>query len=179
MAVFVAFLRGVNVAGHRKIGMAELRRVHEAMGHDNVSTYLQSGNVVFDCAGRDRAKLAAAIQTAYADTLGLSAAVMVRGAAELARIVDRCPIALTPEREPRFLHALILSGAPGRGAGKALADYDGPEEWRLDKDTLYVYYTDGAGRSKLTLDLVERRLGVTATGRNSNTITKLAELAAR
>lgn len=178
MGVFVAFLRGINVAGHRKIKMAALKTAHEAMGHRNVATYLQSGNVVFHCAARRRPALIATIESAYRHELGLDTNVLVRGANELAAIVEHCPIALTPDREARFLHAVLLSDAPDRGAAKTLMAHEGPEEIRVARDTLYVYYTHGSGRSKLTLAYIEKTLGVVGTARNWNTVTKLAELTA-
>jgi len=179
MAVFVAFLRGVNVAGHRRIKMEALRKAHEAMKHSHVETMLQSGNVIFECGVKGRKKLTAEIEEAYRDRLGLSTTVLLRSAGELDRIVGRCPIALGSKRDPKFLHAVLLADAPGSDAADSLMAYDGPEEIRLAGDTLYVYYTHGSGRSKLTLDRIEKALGVAATARNWNTITKLRDLAAR
>jgi uncharacterized protein (DUF1697 family) len=177
MTVFVAFLRGVNVAGHRKIKMDALRAVHEAMGHAKVATYLQSGNVVFKGTAKSPRKLAADIERAYQSQLGLSTTVILRSASDLARIVAHCPIALSSGRDPKFLHAVLLSGQPDESAIKTLTAYDGPEEFRIIGDTLYVYYTYGSGRSKLSLTRIEAALGLDGTARNWNTVTKLREMA--
>lgn len=179
MAVFVAFLRGVNVASHRRIKMEALRKTHEAMKHSHVETVLQSGNVIFESGVKSRTKLAAEIEAVYGDRLGLPTTVLLRRAGELDQIVERCPIALGSKRDSKFLHAVLLADAPGSAAADSLLAYDGPEEIRLASDTLYVYYTHGAGRSKLSLDRIEKALGVKATARNWNTITKLRDLATR
>lgn len=179
MKVFVAFLRGVNVAGHRKIKMDALKAAHEVMGHANVATYLQSGNIVFEAAAKSPRKLAADIEHAYQSELGLSTTVILRGADDLARLVVRCPIALGKGRDPKFLHAVLLSGPPDETAIKSLTAYDGPEDFRIIGDTLYVYYTHGSGRSKLSLAHIEAALGLKGTARNWNTVTKLHEMAAQ
>ena len=83
MGAYVAFLRGINVGGHRKIKMADLRQVHESMDHWNVATLLQSGNIVFECSETDRQKLIQDIATEYEKRLGLHTDVLVRSGTEL------------------------------------------------------------------------------------------------
>lgn len=178
MTAFVAFLRAVNVAGHRKVAMADLRRLHESLGHRDVATLLQSGNVVFESEGAGRAALTRAIEAAYARELGIETEVMLRDAAEIAAIVEGCPLALGPEREARFLHAVMLTAPPERAALERRMAWDGPEEIAAGGDTLHVYYANGVGRSKLTTAVLERTLGVRATGRNWNTMIKLRALVA-
>ncbi len=178
MGAYVAFLRGINVGGHRKIKMADLKQVHESMGHWNVATLLQSGNIVFECSETDRQKLIQDIATEYQKRLGLHTDVLVRSGTELGEIVRGCPFPLTPNREPRFLHVVLLSGLPSSDAVRNLLMYDGPEEKQISEDAMYVYYTEGSGRSKFNLPFIEKTLAVRATSRNWNTVTKIAELAA-
>ncbi len=178
MGAYVAFLRGINVGGHRKIKMADLKQVQESMGHWNVATLLQSGNIVFECSETDRPKLIQDIEKEYEKRLGLHTDVLVRNVAELGEIVRRCPFPLTPNREPRFLHVVLLSELPSSDAVRNLLMYDGPEEKQISEDAMYVYYTEGSGRSKFNLPFIEKTLAVRATSRNWNTVTKIVELAA-
>ncbi len=178
MGTYVAFLRGINVAGHRKIRMSDLKQVHESMGHWNVATLLQSGNIVFQCSKTDRQRLIQDIAKEYEKRLGLHTDVIVRGGAELGEIVRGCPFPLSPDREPRFLHVVLLSGLPSSDAARNLLMYDGPEEKHISEDVIYVYYTQGSGRSKFNVPFIEKTLEVRATARNWNTVTKIVELAA-
>ena len=174
--VFIAFLRGINVGGHRLINMNDLRRLHETMGHGNVATYLQSGNVIFECSEKNRRQLILDIEEKYEKKFGFHTDIIIRNAAELANIVKACPFTEAYVMEAKFLHVVQLSDIPESGLIKKLMNYDGPEEKELIEDVLYVYYTAGAGRSKLTLSLIEKTLKVSATARNWNTITKVLDM---
>ena len=92
MSTYVALLRGINVGGHNKIAMATLRDLHGGLGHRNVVTYIQSGNVVFD-ADEDRSDIVGSIETAIAGELGLDVATMLRTADELADAAAANPYA--------------------------------------------------------------------------------------
>ena len=176
MGVLIAFLRGINVGGHRKIRMADLKQVHAGMGHTKVVTYLQSGNVIFECDESARPVLIREIEDAYESNLGVRPTVILRSPAELRVTAAACPFSLTPHREAKFLHAVLLSGRPAPEAVESLLAHDGPEEKQVVNNALYIYYTQGSGNTKLTLPLIERRLGVNGTARNWNTVTKLLEL---
>ena len=178
MVAYIAFLRGVNVGGHRKIKMSDLKQVHESMGHWNVATYLQSGNVFFECSENDREKLIESTEKEYERKLGFHTDVIIRSGDELGSTVTGCPFPLTENREAKFLHVIWLSGIPDSGAIGDLMMYEGPEEKQIAEDVLYVYYTEGSGRSKFTLSFIEKTLKVKGTARNWNTITKLLDLTA-
>jgi uncharacterized protein (DUF1697 family) len=154
----IALIRGINVGGHKKVAMADLRRICEAQGCTNVRTLLNSGNVVFEGRKPDAKKLEAAI----------GAKVILRTPAELDRVIARVPFATD---DPGHLLVMFLEHEP-----KAPLDWPGPEKVHLDGRHLYLYYPDGAGRSKLTNALIEKRLDVSGTARNWNTVTKLAAL---
>ena len=178
MGTYVAFLRGINVGGHHKVKMDELKRVHESMGHWNVATILQSGNIVFECSETDRQKLIQDIAVEYEKRLGIHTDVLVRSVPELGEIVRGCPFPLTPNREPKFLHVVLLSGLPSSDAVRNLLMYDGSEEWQISEDAMYVYYTQGSGRSKFNVTFNEKTLAVRTTARNWNTVTRILEMAA-
>ncbi|HJY68028.1 MAG TPA: DUF1697 domain-containing protein, partial [Streptosporangiaceae bacterium] len=91
MATHVALLRGINVGGRNKVPMAELREVVSGLGHAGVSTYIQSGNVLFTTPETDTARLASALEAAITGAFGLQASVVVVSRDELARILERNP----------------------------------------------------------------------------------------
>lgn len=174
MKTYIAFLRGINVGGHRQIKMDALKQVHLSMGHHSVQTYLQTGNVIFQTVS-EREKLIDKLEDAYVEAFGFHTEVLLRTPDNLLNIIEYCPF--TEVGEPKFLHAVLLSETPTESAGEALMKYSGEEHLELIEDVLYIYYVHGAGRSKLTLTWIEKTLDVKGTARNWNTITKLAELA--
>src|SRR5262245_32024671 len=105
MPTHVALLRGINVGGHNKVAMAELRKVVASLGHTEVATYIQSGNVVFTTAETDTAALAAAMERAIAEALGVRPRVVVLSREELARVVDDNPY--PDEPNPKAVHAIF------------------------------------------------------------------------
>ena len=173
----MALFRGINVGGRKKLAMADVREVLEALGHGDVETYLQSGNALFTSAGKDTSALAREIEAAVQSQVGLEVRVLVRSHAELAEVVAANPFG-EAEAEPSKLHVAFLSATPDpdRVATIDAARFH-PDELRVGERAIYLWYPRGAGRSKLTNDLLERRLGVTATSRNWNTVTKLLERA--
>jgi uncharacterized protein (DUF1697 family) len=172
---YVALLRGINVGGRRKLPMADLRALLDALGHEDVTTYVQSGNAVFRSGGGSAASVAAAIERRIESELGLDVAVMLRTAAQLRAVLDGDPF---PKAERKQVHVVFLEEKPGAAAAKRLDPDRSPgDEASLHGRELYLRLGNGAGRTKLTLDWIEKQLGVRGTGRNWNTVTKLAELA--
>lgn len=169
----VSLLRGINVGGHNLVPMARLRSIYAALGCLDVTTYLQSGNVVFRRKdGPD--DVAAAVETALQDELGLDIRVLGRTHAELARIVAADPF---PHAEPNRRIVLFLSAAPAATVARELGHlHDGPDEAILIGEEFHLHVPDGMGRSRLVQRLGDRRLGVTSTGRNWRTVRRLLEL---
>jgi uncharacterized protein (DUF1697 family) len=180
MTACAVLLRAVNVGGSGVIRMADLKALCEALGFRDVTTLLQSGNVVFEAprlaAAAVEKKLAAALQEKF----GLATAVMARTAADLAAIVAANPFAREAAGEPGKVVVLFLAGTPDSGAKARLAALKvGRERTALVGRELFVHYADGIGRSKLTNAVIEKALGgVPATGRNWNTVLKLQALVA-
>jgi uncharacterized protein (DUF1697 family) len=171
---YAALLRGINVGGRRKLPMADLRALLEALGHVDVTTYVQSGNVVFRSAGGRAADLAAAIERRIESELGLDVAVMLRTPAQLRAVLDGDPFR---DAERKQVHVVFLEEKPTATAAKRLDPGRSPgDESALRGRELYLRLGNGAGRTKLTLDWIEKQLGVRGTGRNWNTVTKLVEL---
>jgi uncharacterized protein (DUF1697 family) len=176
---FIALLRGINVGGKTIIPMPKLKSLFASMGLEDVSTYIQSGNVVFSSPTGDAQALAVAIEERIDEAFGLSMSVLLRTPGELAEIADSNPF-LRHEADLSMLHVVFLSGPP---EADAVAELDParspPDEFAVRRREIYLHLPNGAGRSKLTIDYFEKRLGVRATGRNWKTVTKLLELTQR
>ncbi|MEW2613831.1 DUF1697 domain-containing protein [Streptomyces sp. NPDC047880] len=175
---YAALLRGINVGGSRKVPMADLRTLLTDLGHDDVRTYLQSGQAVFTSGRGGEDALAAEIAQAVEQRFGFGVDVIVRDHAYLRAIADACPFPAAG-LEPKQLHVTYFS-APVTPDRFAEIDQDAylPEEFRLGDRALYLYAPNGLGRSKLAEHLSKPRVnkGVIATTRNWNTVVKLVEM---
>ncbi|HEX6657102.1 MAG TPA: DUF1697 domain-containing protein [Ilumatobacter sp.] len=176
MTRWIALLRGVNVGGGNKIAMRALRVSCEGCGFERVSTYIQSGNVVFE-AKRDEAAVTAALRKVLTEKHGLNVPVVVRSAREMDRLADSHP-GLNAGVEPRYLHIVFLDKKVEQAHVHRVdgARFD-PDTFAVDGREIYVTYPNGSGRSKLTIEVFERAFGVTATARNVNTVRALVKLA--
>lgn len=185
MPTHVALLRGINVGGQNKVAMADLREVVTALGHGDVATYIQSGNVVFSTEQTDTVALAAALERSIATSLSVPARVVVLSREELAQVARDNPYPAEPD--PRAVHAVFLSGGPlpdvaeRVAAAQQLAAQQGSRDGaQLIGRTIFLHTPDGYGRSDLAAALV--KLGqkktdtVTGTARNWATVTKLLAL---
>lgn len=156
--------------------MAELRSVFSSLGLEDVTTYIQSGNVVFGSRATGVARLAARIERGIRDAFGVKVAVLIRTPSEVAKIAESNPF-LRAEADRSKLHVVFMDSVPARKAVAGLDhDHSPPDEFRVRGREIYLRLPNGAGRSKLTIDYFERQLGVRATHRNWNTLTKLLEL---
>ncbi len=154
--------------------MSELRAIVEGLGHADVETYLQSGNVVFTPAAKAPKDLAGSLATAISDATGHDVPVVVRTAAELRRVVAGSPYAVD---DPTRLVVAFLS-EPVKLDALALGDPEGylPDELTLAGREIYVSVPTGQARSKLMEKLTTKRLPATLTVRNWRTVTALAEM---
>ena len=169
-----ALLRGINIGAHKRIAMPALREIVESLGHTDVETYLQSGNVVFT--RRGRADPGPALETAIERATGHAVAVVIRTGDDLARVVDANPY---PVSDPTKVVVGFLADAVEL-ADLELGDLTGylPDELTVSGREVYVSVPSGQGRSKLMEALVKRRRRTTLTVRNWRTVTALAELTA-
>lgn len=177
MTVFIALFRGINVGGHKQVKMDVLKKLHESLGFRDVRTCVQSGNVVFKSSNADTVKIARQIENAFERAYGFPAKVILRTSGELRAIVAKNPFHGQAGKEAKFLHVVFLTDRPDKKVTKEFLDgYSEPEEIHAADKELYIYYTNGAGRSKLTNTLIEKKLAVSCTARNWNTVTKLLDL---
>ena len=186
MATHVALLRGINLGGRNKVAMADLRTLVTGLGHTDVSTYIQSGNVLFTAPDdADSAVTARVMTEAIAATLGVTAPVVVVTRGELAQILADNPF--PDEPDPRRVHAVVLSEPPWPeltvkldAARAKSAAAGGTDEVLAVGRTLYLHTPGGYGRSVLAEALLRvvssPKSGATGTARNWATMTKLLEL---
>lgn len=173
----VALLRGINLGAARRVSMADLRACMEGLGYEDVETLLQSGNVVYR--GNESATAAERrIERALLERTGLEIPVAVRTASQMAAVVRWNPLR-EHASDPKRHHVVFLSAKPAAARVKTLdaKEYE-PELFQLHGRELYVWWPDGVHRARLTLTTLERKLGVSGTARNWNTVEKLATMAA-
>jgi len=189
MATHVALLRGINVGGRNKVPMAELREVVAALGHTGVTTYIQSGNVLFSTPETDNAKLAAALESAIEDRFGLWSSVVVLSRGELAEVLAANPY--SDEPDPRLVHVVFRNAEPSHDVLDRIAAAQSAAAAKGSRDTvqaagraLYLHTPDGFGKSELAQNLFkimtppskQKKQALAATARNWATATKLLSL---
>ncbi len=172
----VALLRGVNVGGNNLIAMADLVGLSTKLGFSGSRSLLQSGNLIFETEGRTAAELERLLELETEKRFNLRVDYFVRTAGEWKKIVARNPFPREAKDDPGHLLVQFLKKAPQPVDAKGLElSWAGPERVRPDGRQAYIVYPAGIGRSKLTVAALQKRLG-SGTGRNWNTILKLAEL---
>jgi uncharacterized protein (DUF1697 family) len=178
MTVLISLLRGVNVGGHRKVKMDDLRAVYESLGFEDVRTYINSGNVLFRTAARDPVRLRKRIEDGIESACGFRPDVILRTPSDLKSAIARNPFAARPGIHPSRLAIQFLADSPSDEARtQVLAIKCAPEELHIDGRELYIYFPNGMARPTLSLPLVEKTLRTSGTSRNWNTVRKLLEMA--
>jgi uncharacterized protein (DUF1697 family) len=171
---YVALLRGINVGGLNPLPMAGLRALFGSLGYTDVTTLIQSGNVVFTA---PKAVTPAGLERAIAAEFGLDITVVVRTANELAKAVKANPFG---SADPSTLHLGFMAANPAAAAVAAVTKIDAgrfePDEFAIRGCDLYLHLPNGMGRAKLP-GYLDRQLKVPTTVRNWNTVAKLIGLA--
>lgn len=174
----LALIRGINVGG-KMVSMARLRELMEAAGYRNVKTHLQSGNVVYDARDATEEMCAQEIRKIVLEHFGHSVAVLIRAPGDLRRIVAEDPLRDVADDPARHLVEFL----PSLPDGERLSSLDPseflPDRFAFGEREVHLYYPNGVHEARLTHALLERRLGVSATARNWNTVTKLLSLMAQ
>jgi uncharacterized protein (DUF1697 family) len=181
MPRYVALLRGINLGGRNRVAMADLRQLTEALGHTEVVTYINSGNVVFTSPDTDCGALADAIEQAIARSLAVRPAVVVLSRADLAQVIADNPF--PDEANPRCLHAVFrrLDLAPDAIAAVEEAQQRARAKGSRDEAVpvgraLFLHTPDGLGRSELAAQLSRSGVQADGTARNWATVTRLAAM---
>lgn len=176
MQRYICLLRSVNVSGVNLIKMKELKAFFEAIGFQNVTTYIQSGNIIFDAEEMPRnAVLEEQIQEQFHTK---NVAVLLKTPDKLAEVIAHNPFKGEPDFNTKKLYVYYMDRIPEKEQAAALSEvaFEG-ESFRIFGDIIYVYYQDSRGNAKLSNAFFEKKLGVRATARNWNTTNKLLSLA--
>ncbi len=178
MATFIGLLRAINLGSHNKVSMAGLRDLLAGLGMKNPQTLLQSGNVVFETTARATpGSLEKLLEASAAQQLGLQTAFLVRTAPEWQQAIADNPFPKEAKIDPGHTVLMCLKDAPSPAAVTALQQaIKGREVVKVKGRHAYIVYPDGIGRSRLTIAMIEKRLGTTGTARNWNTVLKLGGL---
>ena len=177
MAVYVAMLRGINVGGHKRIRMDQLRISFEALGFERVSTYIQSGNVVFKVAKGSPARLGKNIEERIVSDFGFSASVIVRTSAELSEIIAANPFLKQRGIDHEKLHVTFLSEIPAAPALKKLAEFTvAPDQSRCVGREIFLHLPNGFSASSLWKVPWEKALAVVTTTRNWRTVNAIHQM---
>ena len=176
---YIAILRGINVGGKRKILMADLRALFEKMPFSAVSTYIQSGNVLFDYSGNASiAELETQIKEAIDHTYGYDVPVIVFTASTLETAVAANPFYQESDMDINCLHLTFLQALPEQEQLAAIKNFDyPPDRFDIQGQHVFLYCAGKYHKSKYTNQFFEKKLKVTATTRNWKTVLQLLELA--
>jgi len=178
MPVLISMLRGVNLGPHNRIKMDALRAVYESLKLEDPRSYVQSGNVIFRTKEKNSPQLAKKIQGAIQKNFGCSPEVILRTPDEMRKAVAANPFPERAKEEPGKVLLTFLAAEPPREAEGNLEKFKGlPEELHLSGRELYIYFPNGAGRSKLPWSAVEKLLKVTGTARNWNSVLAMLQIA--
>ena len=172
MPRYICLLRSINISGVNIIKMAELKAFFESLGFQNVLTYIQSGNVIFDAGEQPEASfLEHRIQERFQTR---NAAVVLKTPEEIAAVVRENPFKDRPGFNTKKLYVHYLENRPDKERMEALAEFSFEDEFFIIRDRLiYVYCDTDRGRNKLSNTFFEKKLGLRATARNWNTTSKL------
>jgi len=171
-------LRGVNVGPHNRIKMDELRALYESLKFKDPRTYVQSGNIIFRTKEKNTPQLGQKIQTAIQKKCSCSPEVILRTPDEIRKVIDANPFPEKAKSEPGKLLVTFLAAEPPREALTNLDKFkELPEEMCLKGRELYIYFPNGAGKSKLQWSAVDKMLKVTGTARNWNSVCAILAIA--
>ena len=177
MPIYISMLRGINVGGHNQIKMTALRELFEALGFEQVQTYIQSGNVVFKAGRISTLQVSKKVEDRITKAFGFRVPVVTRTSAKMGSVSENNPFLKKKDIDPTKLHVTFLSEAPAPDALKKLEALPaGPDQFRSSGREIYLYCPNGYGNTKLSNNAIEKVLAVSATTRNWNTVNKLYEM---
>jgi len=176
MKTYIALIRGINVGGKSLLPMKKLIAILENLGLQNVRTYLQSGNAVFQSKAKNASELSSEISALIKKSHGFEPQVLLLELAEMEKAAQSNPFPGAAS-EPRTLHLFFLASAPSNPDLKTLESLkSGSERFVLKGNVFYLHAPDGVGRSRLAAN-AERLLGVPMTGRNWRTVCEILAMA--
>ena len=175
MTKHISILRGINVGGHRKILMADLKALYTKLGYKNIVSYIQSGNVIFEAKEKNQTKIEEKIYNAIKKNYGFEVPVVVRSAEEIAQIISNNPF--TKKSEEESLHLTFLKEIPKEENLEKIKTFDyAPDKFKIVGKDVFIHCIGKYNKTKLANNFFEKILKVGATTRNWKTVNKLLEL---
>jgi len=172
MNKYVAFLRAINVGGHKIIKMSDLKETFQSLGLENVETFIQSGNVIFDSKTSSPASLEKKIENQLEKALGYRVEIFLRTMREVAVIASKGPYS---PKDGETVHVVLLNEKPDTQKQKALMSYKSKADDFTVKGREVFNLRRDRNKSVFSNNFIEKVLGVPATSRNLTTIRKIAE----
>ena len=180
MQPYISLLRGINVSGQKKIRMANLKSLYESLGLANVQTYVQSGNVVFVSDEEEPEKLRKSIEDQIEKAYGFSVPVLLRTAEGFQRLIGSRHFRRERSENPSRVMVTFLYDFPEQSKLIVLSVPENETcEFVFTDQEIFLFCPDGYGRSKLSNNFFEKKLGVTATTRNWKSVLALYEMASQ
>ncbi|HWR93674.1 MAG TPA: DUF1697 domain-containing protein [Flavobacterium sp.] len=177
MTTHLALLRGINVSGHNMIKMEALKTTLEAIGFQNVQTYIQSGNVFVDADEENPSKIGFQIKQEIFKAFGYEVPVVVISKQDLDDCFKNNPFLKEKEVDTKKLYVAFVSIAlQSNRINDLKMSQVKPDECSIDSNKIYIKYAVGAGKTKFDQKYIEKKLNVTATIRNWNTVTQLLKI---
>lgn len=177
MKRYISILRGINVGGHRRILMADLKVLYKDLGFINVRTYIQSGNVFFDTKKNENPKeLVFVIGQKIKEVYGFEVPIIIRTGEEINKAIANNPFLPSEEPEKLFLTFLDQLPSDERLSIIKMIDHT-PDKFEIIGDNIFGFCAGKYSNSKLTNQFFESKLKVHATTRNWKTVKQLAILA--
>lgn len=176
MLKYIALLRGINVGGHRKLKMKDLRAMLKSMGFKNISTYIQSGNVVFETDETDVGNLESSIKEQIDEQFGYQVPVIIRTHATFKKALNNIPY---EKKEGWKRYITFLSEAPDTDQKKLLESQSSTiEQFSVGDKEIYVQVDKQTSQKpKFSSSFIQQKLNISATNRNLRTVNKILELA--
>lgn len=175
MKKYAAFLRGVNIGGKNAINISELKNSLAADKFENIKSYINSGNLVF-CNEESGGNLKEIIKKIIKTRFNLEIEVFIKTEKEIEQIINGNPFNENETDNSKRVVVMLPDKIDKKSRDKFKNETDFEENYFFSNDIIYVYYHNGAGRSKFTTAYIERKLGISSTGRNWNTIIKVRDM---
>lgn len=174
MKTYIVLLKGINVGGHKKVPMAELRELLTSNGFINVRTYIQSGNVILEYSVGNNEDIEKKIQKSIFNHFGFEVSVLIKTPENFKQIFNNCPFS---EEQKKASYFMMLHDVPDTNLVKEVSEkvYEF-DEYIIKNDCIYLFCEKGMGKSKFNAKYFERKLNTFATARNYNTMLKLLSL---
>lgn len=174
LTTYITLLRGINVGGHHKIQMADLKSWLLELGFEDIITYIQSGNIIFQSTETDTSTLSQSIHQIIKEKKGYQIPVLTLTKQEFEQSISNFPWKDNLEKDPQFFHLTFLDSNPKNSDIEQMSAKSFlPDEFIIKDKTVYLYCPTSYGKTKLNNTFLEKQLKVSATTRNWKTVNEL------